>query len=83
MVPLLGEALAIEDPDVLGAFLSGAGPSIALLARGKTARVERLLASMYERAGVSATVRVLRVHQSSPTGLDAMAPVGSAHEGTA
>ena len=84
MVPLLSEALAIEDPDVLGAFLSGAGPSIALLARGKTARVERLLASMYERAGVAATVRVLRVHQSSPSGLEAIAaPVGSAHEGTA
>ena len=33
LVPLLGEVLAIEDPDVLGAFLSGAGPSVALLAR--------------------------------------------------
>jgi homoserine kinase len=31
LVPLLHEALALADPDVLGAFLSGAGPSIALL----------------------------------------------------
>ena len=74
LVPLLTDALAIEDPDVLGAFLSGAGPSIALLAHRNVARVERLLSSMYERAGVAATVRVLRVHQSSETMADAVAP---------
>jgi homoserine kinase len=65
LVPLLGEALAIEDPDVLGAFLSGAGPSVALLARHNLPRVERLLASLYERAGVAATVRTLAVHENS------------------
>jgi homoserine kinase len=65
MVPLLGDALAIEDSDVLGAFLSGAGPSVALLARHNLPRVERLLASMYERAGVAATVRTLAVHENS------------------
>lgn len=75
LVPLLNEALAIEDPDVLGAFLSGAGPSIALLAHRNVARVERLLSSMYERAGVAATVRVLRAHQSSEAMVaDAVAP---------
>jgi homoserine kinase len=63
LVPLLGDALAIEDPDVLGAFLSGAGPSVALLARRNVARVERLLSSMYERAGIAATVRALAVHE--------------------
>jgi homoserine kinase len=92
LVPLLGEALAIEDPDVLGAFLSGAGPSIALLARGGAARVERLLAALYERAGVAVTVRVLDVHQSSPlegagaasiAGAEALADVASAHGRTA
>jgi homoserine kinase len=65
LVPLLGDALAIEDPDVLGAFLSGAGPSVALLARRNAARVERLLSSMYERAGIAASVRVLTVHEDS------------------
>ena len=65
LVPLLGEALAIDDPDVLGAFLSGAGPSIALLARRDFARVERLLSSMYERAGVTAVVRTLAVHPAN------------------
>jgi homoserine kinase len=50
---------------VLGAFLSGAGPSVALLARHNLPRVERLLASLYERAGVAATVRTLAVHENS------------------
>ena len=63
LVPLLTDALAIEDPDVLGAFLSGAGPSIAFLARHDHARVERLVSSMYARAGVEATVRTLGVHE--------------------
>ena len=62
MVPLLSEVLAIDDPDVLGSFLSGAGPSVALLARRRLDRVEQLLKSLYERAGVAATVRVLAVH---------------------
>lgn len=63
LVPLLNEALAIDDPDVLGAFLSGAGPSIALLVRLDVARIARLLETMYERAGIAATVRTLSVHQ--------------------
>ena len=61
LVPLLREALALEDPDVLGAFLSGAGPSVALLARADAAHVAARLSSMYERAGVEATVRTLGV----------------------
>jgi homoserine kinase len=62
LVPLLREALDLEDPDVLGAFLSGAGPSVALLALRETAVAERL-SSMYERAGVEATVRTLAVDE--------------------
>jgi homoserine kinase len=67
LVPLLDEILAIEDSDVLGAFLSGAGPSVALLVRRDEHRVERVLATMYERAGVDATVRTLNVHQGAAT----------------
>jgi homoserine kinase len=63
LVPLLSQALEIEDPDVLGAFLAGAGPSVAFLARRDGPRVERLVSSMYERAGVAATVRTLGVHE--------------------
>ena len=62
LVPLLREVLALDDPDVLGAFLSGAGPSVALLARAdRAAQVARRLSSMYERAGVESTVRTLGV----------------------
>jgi homoserine kinase len=85
LVPLLDEALAIEDPDVLGAFLSGAGPSIALLARRDTARVERLVSAMYERAGVEASVRTLMVHEAlERADQDQMADAAtSAHGGNA
>lgn len=68
LVPLLGDVLAIEDPDVVGACLAGAGPSVALLARRDTSRVERLLAAVYERAGVAARVRTLAVHQRDSRG---------------
>ena len=68
LVPLLGEVLASEMPGALGAFLSGAGPSIALLAHRDFARIEQQLSSMYERAGVPVTVRTLAVHQGYPAG---------------
>ena len=76
LVPHLGAALAIDDPDVLGACLSGAGPSVAVLARRDFARVERLLQSTCEGAGTPVTVRTLAVHESSNAVRGAMA---SAH----
>lgn len=82
LVPLLDEALTLDDRDVLGAFLSGAGPSIALLARHDLPRVERLLSSMYERAGVAATVRTLAVHEES-SAARAAAPSSSEPAGRA
>ena len=63
LVPQLGDVLALDDPDVLGAFLSGAGPSVAVLARRNFERVEQLLSAMYARAGLQVTVRTLAVHQ--------------------
>jgi homoserine kinase len=66
LVPLLDDVIAMEDGDVLGAFLSGAGPSVAAIARVEAApRVERLLATMYGRAGVEASVRILAVHEGA------------------
>jgi homoserine kinase len=65
LVPLLAEVLALEDADVYASFLSGAGPSVALLANRNLDRVSQMLKSMYERAGVAAVVRVLGVHLSS------------------
>jgi homoserine kinase len=65
-MPLLSEVIALDDPDVFGAFLSGAGPSVAAITRVGTApRVQRLLTTMYARAGVEATVRVLAVHEGA------------------
>jgi homoserine kinase len=61
LVPLLREALEIDDADVLGAFLSGAGPSVALLARTGAANVAGRLSSMYQQAGIEAAVRTLGV----------------------
>jgi homoserine kinase len=77
LVPLLNEALEVHDPDVLGAFLSGAGPSIALLVRENGERVEQLIASMYARAGIEVRVRTLSVHEES----EVMAEPGLRHVG--
>ena len=63
LVPVLGRAMALRHPDVIGACLSGAGPSVALVARRNARGVERALASLYRKEGVPCTVRVLRVHQ--------------------
>jgi homoserine kinase len=66
LVPLLADLLDVDDPDVLGTFLSGAGPSVAAIARVDAApRVERILASMYAGAGVDATVRILAAHDGA------------------
>ena len=73
LVPLLREALIVDDPSMLGVFLSGAGPSIAVMANRDFTRIEQHLSSMYERAGLSVAVRTLAVHQASsrsaPTGV--------------
>ena len=69
LVPHLADVLALEDPDVFGAFLSGAGPSVAVLARRDSGRVEQLLSSLYERSGTSVVVRTLSVHQPADAGL--------------
>jgi homoserine kinase len=65
LVPHLNAVLAIDDRDVLGAYLSGAGPSVAVLARRDFARVERLLQATCETAGTPVTVRTLAAHQDS------------------
>jgi homoserine kinase len=76
LVPQLTAVLALEDPAILGACLSGAGPSVAVLARGDCARVERLLTSVYERTGTQVAVRTLDVHRAVQW---AAGPLASAH----
>ncbi len=73
LVPQLEAVLGLEDREILGAFLSGAGPSVALLARRDFERLEQLVTSTYERAGLSVTVRTLSVHQSSEAADGALA----------
>jgi homoserine kinase len=63
LVPHLSAVLALNDPEVLGAYLSGAGPSVAVLARRDFDRIERLLAATCEAAGTPVTVRTLAAHQ--------------------
>ena len=68
LVPHLNAVLAIDDPDVLGAYLSGAGPSVAVLARRDFARVERLLQATCEAAETPVTVRTLAAHKIGQEG---------------
>jgi homoserine kinase len=63
LVPGLAEALALDDPAVLGVCLSGAGPSILALATDGTAKVEALLSGVYKRLGQPCTIRTLSAHQ--------------------
>jgi homoserine kinase len=65
LVPQLGAVLALDDPEILAAFLSGAGPSVAIIGRRDFSRLERLLASLYERACSAVTVRTLQIHQDA------------------
>jgi homoserine kinase len=65
LVSHLEAVLAINDPDVLGACLSGAGPSVAVFARRDFTRVERQLQATCEAAGTPVTVRTLAVHRES------------------
>jgi homoserine kinase len=73
LVPQLGEVLALEDPAILASFLAGAGPSVALVARGDFERLEQLLASTYERAACPVRIRTLAVHQSSDVARETVA----------
>jgi homoserine kinase len=63
LVPALSEALALEHPSLLGVCLSGAGPSILALAEDKPEEVATLLGALYDRLGVTRTIRILEAHQ--------------------
>jgi homoserine kinase len=65
LVPGLAEAMAVDDPAVLGVCLSGAGPSILALATDGAPRAAALLSDLYKRLGVPCTIRTLSAHQPS------------------
>ena len=64
LVPGLADALAIDDPAVLGVCLSGSGPSIVALVTDGAARATELFQDLYRRIGVRCTIRTLNAHQS-------------------
>jgi homoserine kinase len=64
LVPGLAEAMELEHPGLLGVCLSGAGPSVLALALApQAADVADQLGAVYDRLGVSRTIRILKVHQ--------------------
>jgi homoserine kinase len=70
LVPGLREALALDDPSILGVVLSGAGPSIAAAATpGREREAAAILAGIYDRVGVPVVVRTLSAHQPAAAGV--------------
>ena len=63
LVPGLADALAFRHPTVLGAFLSGAGPSIGAFVLDDAGAAERFFTELYARLGLACAVRTLDVHQ--------------------
>ncbi|MEO7274944.1 MAG: homoserine kinase [Vicinamibacterales bacterium] len=63
LVPGLSDALELRDEAVLGACLSGAGPSIVMFTAGRAAEARTRLGDIYQRLGMASTIRVLAAHQ--------------------
>ena len=63
LVPGLERALELEHPDILGVCLSGAGPSIVVLAQQNFETIENLLAETFRPTRVPFRIRTLRVHR--------------------
>lgn len=63
LVPGLAEAIAFDDPSILGVCLSGAGPSIVALVTDGALRATSLFDEMYKRLGLPCTIRTLSAHQ--------------------
>ena len=63
LVPGLHEILELEHPDMLGACLSGAGPSIVAFAERNAEDVAQLMKKTYAGTGIKCTVRLLAAHQ--------------------
>ena len=62
LVPGLAEALALDDPSVLGVCLSGAGPSILVVSDHRAPQAATLLGGVYEKLGMPYTIRTLAAH---------------------
>jgi homoserine kinase len=67
LVPGLAEILAMNAPGMIGAFLSGAGPSVAVCVSGDPAPVIGALRAIYATIDPDVAIRVLDVHQPAPS----------------
>lgn len=72
LIPELAPALAIDDPDLLGVCLSGAGPSIVAMASRGFDRMAARLEAIYRECGSGVTIRNV---SAEPTGVAAPALV--------
>lgn len=63
LVPGLADAIAFRHPTVLGAFLSGAGPSIGAFVTDDAGPAERFFTDLFTRLSLACAVRTLDVHQ--------------------
>lgn len=63
LVPGLDATLALECPGVVGAFLSGAGPSVATVVHGDPGPALEALRAIFHDRRVAADVRVVEIHQ--------------------
>jgi homoserine kinase len=64
LVPELAPALAIDDPDLLGVCLSGAGPSIVAIASRSFDRLTARLEAIYQENGSGVTIRNVEAEPS-------------------
>lgn len=63
LVPGLAEVLALHAPGMLGAFLSGAGPSVAVCVTGDPEPTIAALRQIYAAIDPDVAIRVVDVHQ--------------------
>ena len=64
LVPGLELCVNLEHEDLLGACLSGAGPSIVAFAERNQERVAKAIGDTYKLLGVPFQIRILRAHQA-------------------
>lgn len=71
LVPGLEEILTMEKPSrVLGIALSGAGPSVLVLATENSKEAGDLVAGQFKKSGLASTVRILKAAQKGVRFLD-------------
>lgn len=63
LVPGLDATLALECPGVVGTFLSGAGPSVAVVVHGDPEPALEALRAIFRDRRIAADVRIVGIHQ--------------------